>query len=219
MWQKMMDKTPKKGEIATKYAGPILGALIKFCYTSGYAYPSSFTGTWDGPAMTEAKREAEFHFRVFQAASELGMGDLKNVAVRNIKARLAGETETNDVAAWLQDLGCSAGGKKDAEPPMAILNIVNEMQARSVRHNMEVKGMSLDDAFHLASKPVPSLFLVDFIQEVQSATGVRLHNYLQCPNCACFIRSKNAATNSIMCTRGNDCKAEDRLGRLVVRQE
>jgi hypothetical protein len=213
-----MDKTPKKGEIATKFQPPILGALVKWCYTGGYAYPSSFTGKWDGPAMTDGKREAEFHFRVFQAASELGMDDLKALAVRKLKVCIAGESETDDVAGWLLETSDSAKGRH-AEPPMALIDTVTEMQARSVRNLINGnRGMSLDEAFHHAAKPVLSLYLIDFLQAVSEVTGVRLHNYLQCPDCACVIRSKHAVSNTITCTRG-DCHAQDRLGRLVVKRD
>jgi hypothetical protein len=124
------------------------------------------------------------------------------------------ESDCSDVAFSLQE----TSGRKDAEPPMAIVDAVIEMQARNVKYNMDVKGMGMNEAFHQASGPVRSLYVVDFIQAAGEVLGVRLHNYLRCPHCACSIRSKNVVSNRVMCTR-NDCKAGNRLGELVVKQD
>lgn len=214
VWTKIVEKAPKKAEIVTKYQPAILSATVNWCYTGRYSFSSVFESQWTFSAMTDGKREVEFHFRVFQAATELGIEELKIQAVRNLKARLVHEPDSNDVAFWLQ----KTSGRKDAEPPMAIIDAIIEMQARNVKYNMDVKGLGMNEAFHKASGPVQSPYLIDFIQATGEVLGVRLHNYLRCPHCACIIRSKNSAANRVMCTR-KDCEAENRLGELVVKED
>lgn len=218
-WGKILERTPKKGEIATKLMPLVLSAVVKFCYKSYYVYSSSFAGKWNGPGMTAAKREAEFHFRVFQGATDLGMEELRAVTVRNIKLCLGSETNTDDVAGWLLDtvVDVQTGKLRSNNTPMDLIDAVNEMQARAVAR-ATANGTDLQTSFHNAVKGIPSLFLVDFIQAVAEATGVRLGNYLTCRHCACVIRSKNMATNTVMCNNSS-CKGRDKLGRLVIKSD
>lgn len=204
-------KTPKKGEISVDVPGAILSGIVKYLYCGSYAVPKSYKPLWDlkDDCDDDSALKVEYHFKMLQAATTLGIPKLEALAGKNLKAQLQDGPYSDSLYAKLQEV------PKKTEMPFAVAEAIIDSQARKVKQAVEEGGEDINSAFHKAGRVVASRYLADYIQAVGNALGKQFRLYLRCPNCACVIRGKEDNSNDFVCIR-EDCGVKKSLGQLLL---